>query len=37
MLSLPRLIVAMRTGAMGYGLFVWSKPLAPSGIPRLAV
>ena len=37
MLSLPRLIVAMQTGAMGYGLFVWSKPLAPSGIPRLAV
>lgn len=25
MLSLPRLILAMRSGAMSYGLFVWSK------------
>lgn len=25
-LSLPRLIVAMRTGAMRYGVFVWKKP-----------
>lgn len=25
-LSLPRLIVAMRTGAMRYGVFVWTKP-----------
>jgi tocopherol O-methyltransferase len=26
MLSLPRLIVALRTGAMRYGVFVWDKP-----------
>ena len=25
-LSLPRLIVALRTGAMRYGVFVWDKP-----------
>lgn len=30
-LSLPRLIVALRTGAMRYGVFVWTKPFtAPS-------
>lgn len=29
MLSLPRLIVALRTGAMRYGIFVWDK--APEG------
>lgn len=26
MLSLPRLMLALRTGAMVYGLFVWSRP-----------
>ena len=26
MLSLPRLIVALRTGAMRYGIFVWERP-----------
>jgi tocopherol O-methyltransferase len=26
MLSLPRLIVALRTGSMRYGMFVWDKP-----------
>jgi tocopherol O-methyltransferase len=26
LLSLPRLMVALRTGAMRYGLFVWEKP-----------
>jgi tocopherol O-methyltransferase len=26
MLSLPRLILALRTGAMRYGIFVWEKP-----------
>jgi tocopherol O-methyltransferase len=26
LLSIPRLIVAMRSGAMRYGLFVWTKP-----------
>jgi tocopherol O-methyltransferase len=25
-LSLPRLMVALRTGAMRYGVFVWDKP-----------
>ena len=25
-LSLPRLILALRTGAMRYGVFVWEKP-----------
>jgi tocopherol O-methyltransferase len=25
-LSLPRLVVALRTGAMRYGIFVWEKP-----------
>ena len=25
-LSLPRLIVALHTGAMRYGVFVWDKP-----------
>ena len=27
LLSVPRLILALRTGAMRYGLFVWEKPL----------
>jgi len=26
LLSLPRLVVALRTGAMRYGIFVWDKP-----------
>ncbi|WP_375197919.1 class I SAM-dependent methyltransferase [Sphingobium sp.] len=40
MLSLPRLIVALRTGAMRYGIFIWDKPLdgaapiAPNSLPR---
>ncbi|WP_162854696.1 hypothetical protein [Sphingobium estronivorans] len=25
MLSLPRLILALRTGAMRYGIFIWDK------------
>lgn len=28
MLSVPRLIMALRTGAMRYGLFAWEKPCA---------
>jgi tocopherol O-methyltransferase len=28
MFSLPRLILALRTGAMRYGVFVWEKPLS---------
>ena len=29
-LSLPRLILALRTGAMRYGVFVWVKPSEPA-------
>ena len=29
LLSLPRLMLALRTGAMRYGLFVWEKPPGP--------
>ncbi len=29
--SLPRLIVALRTGAMRYGIFTWQKPLSGLG------
>jgi tocopherol O-methyltransferase len=28
LLSLPRLMIALRTGAMRYGIFVWEKPAA---------
>lgn len=28
LLSLPRLMIALRTGAMRYGVFVWEKPAA---------
>jgi tocopherol O-methyltransferase len=31
LLSLPRLMLALRTGAMRYGLFVWEKPQSPGG------
>jgi tocopherol O-methyltransferase len=34
MLSLPRLIVALRTGAMRYGIFVWDKAPEESGNSR---
>ena len=27
MLSVPRLMVALKTGSMRYGIFVWEKPL----------
>ena len=27
-LTIPRLIIAMRTGAMRYGLFTWQRPVA---------
>jgi tocopherol O-methyltransferase len=30
-LSLPRLVVALRTGAMRYGVFVWEKPRTGGG------
>ena len=27
MLSVPRLMIALRTGAMRYGIFTWEKPI----------
>ncbi|WP_157218849.1 methyltransferase domain-containing protein [Flavisphingomonas formosensis] len=33
-LSVPRLILAYRTGAMRYGVFTWEKPAGASGAPN---
>ena len=33
LLALPRLMLALRTGAMRYGIFVWEKPGAPASRP----